>query len=495
MPTLCRTYFVLKQYAPPRGSTHIFPHARAQVSGIARFGRAQPVGSGAGVERRSRLQIRLAVTGVLLGTMLQAVDGSIVNVAVPQIQNELGGSLATVGWVVTGYALASLIAMPLSAGLAARVGVRAYLVAQVAAFTAASVACASSRSAAPLIAFRVLQGFSAGGLLPLSQGILMSLYPAERRGTAVALVGFAAVLGPLFGPPIGGVLTDRFGWPSIFWVNVPLGLASLLLLRNLHVQPPPRPEGMDLRGAGLLAAALVSLQLGVAHHAWLLALALLFGWLFVRRERSVRSPAVDLSVLRYRPLAGTLAAAPLYGIGLYASIFLIPLLFERQLSMSATDTGIALAVGAVTSGALIVCAQPLLTRFRARSLCAAGAVLFALAMLLLARIAHSSSGDVYLPQALRGAGTGLLYIGMNGFAFEGIDGHDLSTSASLFYLLRQLGGTAGVALAAVALDGFGQTGIVVGLLLLAAAAPLSLVPMAAASRRAASAGEQAGVSA
>jgi hypothetical protein len=121
-------------------------------------------------------------------------------------------------------------------------------------------------------------------------------------------------------------------------------------------------------------------------------------------------------------------------------------------------------------------------------------VLFAVAMLLLSRIALRSSGDVYLPQALRGAGTGLLYIGMNGFAFEGIDGHDLSTSASLFYMLRQLGGTAGVALAASALDGFGQTGMVAALLVLAAAAPLSLVPMAAA-RRAASAGEKAGVSA
>ena len=447
------------------------------------------------MERGSKLQIRLAVTGVLLGTMLQAVDGSIVNVAVPHIQNELGGSLATVGWVVTGYALASLIAMPLCAGLAARIGVRRYFVAQVAAFTIASAACAGARSAAMLIAFRVLQGFSAGGLLPLSQGILMSLYPGERRGTAVALVGFAAVLGPLFGPPIGGALTDRFGWPSIFWVNVPLGLASLLLLRNLRLQPAPRPEGMDLRGAALLAAALVALQFGCAHHPWLLAPALVLGWLFLRRERSAASPAVDLSVLRYRSLAGTLAAAPLYGIGLYASIFLIPLLFERQLAMSAADTGVLLAVGAVTSGVLIVCAQPLLSRFRARSLCAAGAVLFASAMLLLARIALRSSGDLYLPQALRGAGTGLLYIGMNGFAFEGIDGHDLSTSASLFYMLRQLGGTAGVALAAAALDRFGSPGMVGAFLVLAAAAPLSLVPMAAASRRAASAGEEARISA
>jgi MFS transporter, DHA2 family, multidrug resistance protein len=449
-----------------------------------------------GVERRSKLQVGLAVTGVLLGTVLQAVDGSVVNVAIPSIQAELGGSLATVGWVVTGYALASLIAMPLSAVLAARLGMRAYFVGQVATFTLASVACAASRSAGALIAFRVLQGFSAGGLLPLSQGILMSLYPANRRGTAVALVGLAAVLGPLFGPPLGGALTDRFGWASIFWVNVPLGLLSLaLILRNLHVQPAPRPQGMDLRGAALLAAAVIALQLGCAHQPWLLVPALLLGWLFVRRERSVASPAVDLSVLRYRPLAGTLAAAPLYGFGLYASIFLMPLLFERQLSMSATSSGLALAVGGVSSGILIVCAQPLLSRFRARSLCGVGAVLFALGMLLLARVALRSTGDVYFPQALRGAGTGLLYLGMNGFAFEGIDGQDLSTSASLFYLLRQLGGTVGVALAAGALDAFGQGGMVGAFVALAATASISLLPMAAAERRAEASGERARISA
>src|SRR5204863_8788688 len=116
-------------------------------------------------ERRSRLQVGLAVTGVLLGTMLQAVDGSIVNVAIPHIQQELGGSIVTVGWVVTGYTLASLIAMPLSAGIAARVGMRGYFVGQVAAFTLSSADSASSRSDAALITFRVLQEFSAGGLL------------------------------------------------------------------------------------------------------------------------------------------------------------------------------------------------------------------------------------------------------------------------------------------------------------------------------------------
>src|SRR3954471_18523881 len=130
--------------------------------------------------RRPPGSTALAIAGVLLGTLLQAIDGSVVNVAVPQIQAQLGGPLAVVGWVVTGYAVASLVAMPLCAGLAARVGLRAFFLAQVAAFTAASVGCGFARTAPALIALRVVQGLAAGGLLPLSQGILMSLFSRER---------------------------------------------------------------------------------------------------------------------------------------------------------------------------------------------------------------------------------------------------------------------------------------------------------------------------
>jgi DHA2 family multidrug resistance protein len=206
------------------------------------------------------------------------------------------------------------------------------------------------------------------------------------------------------------------------------------------------------------------------------------GTLFGRRERRARSPAVDLSVLRHRPLAATLASAPLYGFGLYASAFLIPLLLEKQLAMSASQTGLCMAAGAVASGALIGCARLLLRRFRARSLCVTGAVLFAASMVLLGWVALRSSGDVYFAQVLRGAGTGLLYVGMNGFAFQAMRDEDLATSASLFYLLRQLGGTVGVALAASALDSFGPRGMVGALGALALTAPLSLLPIGAADR-------------
>lgn len=420
----------------------------------------------------------------MLATVLQAVDGSIVNVALPRIQQELGGSLGHVGWTITGYAVASLIAMPLAARVAARVGLRAYFAGSVAVFTAASAACGFATSASALIAFRVLQGFGAGGLLPLSQGILMELFGRERRGTALALVGFAAVLGPLLGPPLGGVLTDQFGWQSIFWVNVPLGLASVaLLLGYLRVPASEAPGGFDLAGVALLSASIVLLQLSCARNPLLIAPALAFGWLFWRRERSTADPAVDLSVLRHPELAGTLIAAPLYGIGLYGSVFLAPLLLERELNLSASATGFAVAMGGVAGACFILGARPLLEKFRARNLSAAGAGLFALAMLLHARLALAGTGDALLPQALRGAGTGLLYVGMNGFAFEALPEAELATSASLFYLLRQLGGAVGVALCAGAMDAWGTRGSVASFVALALAAPLSLLPLAAAESR------------
>lgn len=425
------------------------------------------------------------MAGVLLATVLQAVDGSIVNVAVPHIQRTLQASLAQVGWTVTAYVLASAIAMPLAASIAARTGMRAYFLGSVIVFTLASAACGLARSPSELIGFRVLQGFGGGALLPLSQGILMSLFPRERRGTAVALVGLAAVLGPLFGPPLGGLLTDRFGWPSIFFVNVPLGLLSMFLLfKFLHLpKAGPVRGSLDFAGAALLAGALVSLQFGCAHHPALFVPALGLGYLFVRRERSTPFPAVDLTVLRHRALEGTLAAAPLYGIGLYASVFLAPLLLERELNLSAAQTGLAMAAGGAMSGIVIMGARPLLARFRAQALCQAGALVFAVGMLLLARIALHGEGEVVLPQILRGAGTGLLYVGMNGFAFATMPEQDLAISASLFYLLRQLGGSVGIALAAGALDSWGQKGTVGAFVIVALTAPLSLVPMAAAARR------------
>lgn len=420
----------------------------------------------------------LAVAGVLLGTVLQAIDGSIVNVALPQIQRSMNAGLPVVSWAVTGYVLASLVAMPLSASLARRLGTRRYFAGSVVLFTATSLACGLAPSASWLVFFRVLQGFGAGGLLPISQGILMTLYTGERRARAIALVGFAAVLGPLVGPPIGGVLTDGFGWRSIFLINVPLGVISLVLLKWLVVPAEEnRAEELDVRGTVYLALTVTGLQAACARLPALFIPAAIFGALFWREEKRAQAPAVDLGVLRHRALSGTLVAAPLYGIGLYGSVFVTPLLLEHQLSFNAANAGLVVAIGGVASGVGILSAKPLLRRFRPRALCVAGAVLFFCSMLWLAWVSHQNGGEVMLAQGLRGAGTGLLYVGMNGFAFDQVPQRELATASSFFYLLRQLGGSLGVALCALVMDRLGVRGTVMAFVVLAVTAPVSLVPL------------------
>jgi DHA2 family multidrug resistance protein len=426
----------------------------------------------------------LAVAGVLLAAVLQTIDGSIVNVALPQLVASVGGSLSHAGWVVTGYALASLVVMPLAPALVARFGLRRYFATSLALFVLASCACALSTGLPMLIAFRVLQGLASGGLWPISQGIFMTLYVGEQRGVAVALAGMAGVLGPLSGPPIGGVLTDAFGWRSIFWINLPLGLISLaLVLRHLHLGAAGEPHREarearpDLAGAALLALAVSALQAGCAHHPWLFPFAALFAWLFVRHERRTAAPAVDLGVLRHGTLARTLLAAPLYGAGLYSSVFLLPQLLEVQLGFAAGHAGAIVAVGGLTSGAAVLSSQPLLRRFSGARLCAVGAACFFTAMLLLARVSWRGQGEAVLPQALRGLGTGLCYVGMQGFAFAHMPERDTPTAASLFYLLRQLGGSVAIALLATGLDRGGQGAIPWGFVALGLAAPLSVAPI------------------
>ncbi len=425
----------------------------------------------------------LAVLGVMLGAMLQAIDGSIVNVAIPKLRDGFGGSLTEVGWVITGYALASLVAMPLAPALAARLGLRRYFAGSVALFVLASAGCALASGLSSLITFRVLQGVASGGLWPLSQGIFMTLYAGERRGTAVALAGVAGVIGPLSGPPLGGLLTDAFGWRSIFWINLPLGALSLwLVLRHLRLpegEESVRRKGrLDLLGALLLALAVSAMQVGTAHHAWLFAPAAALLVLFVVHVRRSPAPIVDLAVLRHAPLGRTLLAAPLYGACLYSSVFLLPLLLEDQLGASAASAGAVVGIGGIISAAAIVSSQPLLRRFAAGHLCIAGAACFTIAMLLLARVASHGAGDAIFPQALRGLGTGLCYVGMNGFAFATMPGRDTATSASLFYLSRQLGGSLAIALLAAAFDAHGQSASVYGFIALAALAPLSVAPIA-----------------
>lgn len=248
---------------------------------------------------------------VMLGTMMNAIDTSIVNVAIPFMKGNLGASVEEISWVATGYILANVIIMPLIAMVSARIGRRNFYLLSIILFTASSVLCGMATSLPMLVAARLLQGIGGGALGPLSQAIIRERFPPREQGLAMGIFGLGVVVGPAFGPTLGGWLVDNFSWPWIFYINIPLGLINIMLvMRYLH-DPPylERHSGkMDLAGLCFLVVSLGALQLALEQgeqKQWfdstiipLLFSIAIFGLiLFIIRELTVDRPAVDLSLL------------------------------------------------------------------------------------------------------------------------------------------------------------------------------------------------------
>src|SRR5437868_10599669 len=206
----------------------------------------------------------LVTVAVTVGTLMGALDTSIVNVALPYIRANLGGSVTEISWISTGYIIALVIIMPLTAWLGAMFGRKRVYMACLALFTVASFFCGSARTLGTLLIFRVIQGIGAGALQPTEQAILRETFPVEKQGMAMGLYGLAVMIGPAIGPTLGGWITDNYDWPWIFYINVPIGIAGLWMV-NRFVHDPPYMRGgekpkVDALGITLLTVGLASLQ-------------------------------------------------------------------------------------------------------------------------------------------------------------------------------------------------------------------------------------------
>src|SRR5262245_20818254 len=178
--------------------------------------------------------------GVMMATILEILDTSIVNVALPNMMGNLGATVDEISWVVTSYIIANVIVIPMTSWLSGRFGRRRYFVGSIILFTIASFLCGAARSLPQIVCFRVIQGIGGGGLLAIAQALIVEIFPAERQGTGQAIFGVGAMLGPSLGPTLGGWITDQWSWPWIFWVNVPLGITAAILCWGYL--PPSRPE-------------------------------------------------------------------------------------------------------------------------------------------------------------------------------------------------------------------------------------------------------------
>lgn len=409
--------------------------------------------------RRGEPHKYIIAFAVTLASLLQVIDSSIVNVALPDMMGNLGASLDEIAWVSTGYILASVIVIPLTGWLSAFFGRKRYFVVSVLVFTASSFMCGASHSLGALIFWRVIQGIGGGALMTTSQVVLLEAFPVEEAGMAMALFGLGVMVGPTIGPTLGGWITDNYNWPWIFYINVPLGLmAAFMIAEYVHDSPHQRrAPTIDYAGIALLIVSVSSLQYLLEHgerEDWFDSRLIVFltltsvaaGIVLVWRELTTDHPVIDFRVLRHRQVwVGTILGIVM-GMGLFASVFTLPIFLQGNLRMTAEQTGIVLLPGAAATAVSMFVSGKLNARFDPRALVAAGALLFVTAMWQLSLITADSAGaDFFWPLIFRGLGLGLMFVPLTTITLAQLSRAELPQATGLFNFFRQLGGSLGIA--------------------------------------------------
>lgn len=413
------------------------------------------------IEYGSR-RVIITVTAILCA-LLEIVDSTIVNVALNDMRGNLGATLTEVGWVVTAYAIGNVIIVPMTSWLSQQFGRSNYFAASIILFTVCSFLCGNANGIWELVFFRFLQGVGGGALLVTSQTIITESYPVEKRGMAQAIYGLGVIIGPTLGPPLGGYITDNFSWPYIFYINIPIGIiATLLTIR--YVRSPKYGEksaakDVDWLGIALLAVSVGSLQYVLERGQdddWfqstvitLFTVLAVFGlFFFIWRELSFRNPIVQLRVLKNGNLRVGTMLSFLLGFGLYGSTFIIPLYTQSTLGWTATQSGMLMIPAALTTAFMMpIIGQILQKGVPQQYLIGIGMLLFfGYSFWGYKIISPDTSKDAFFWMLiLRGIGMGMLFIPITALSLSTLRGQQIGQGAAFTGMMRQLGGSFGVA--------------------------------------------------
>ena len=405
----------------------------------------------------------LITLSVMSGTVMAVLDSSIVNVALPSMSGTLGSSIEEITWVVTGYMLSNVLVMPIIGMLAARFGRKNLYLTSVVLFTVASMLCGVARTLPLLVVFRILQGIGGGVLMTASQAILRETFEEHEQGLAMGIYGMGVVLAPAFGPTLGGWLTDTYSWPWIFYVNLPVGMISAFMVQRFIHDPPylERSRGkIDYSGIALLMVGLGALQLALEQgerRDWLassfivmlFAIAAVSMTTFIWHELRTENPAVNLRVLRNVPFASATAIGGVLGMGLFGSLFLLPLFLQNLLGYPAMASGIALMPRSLAMAVVMPIGGLIYRRVGARALATTGLIVSAYSFWSLSHLTSDLGfWDILLPQVWQGVGFSLIFLALSTAAFSTIPRPQITGASGLYNVVRQVFGSIGIAVAA-----------------------------------------------
>ncbi len=396
----------------------------------------------------------------MLGMIMAIIDTTIVNVALNQIGGNLGASIDEIGWVATGYLLSAVIIMPLNGWLTARFGRKAYYAGSVAIFTIASALCGTATNIWQLVAYRAIQGIGGGALQPTAQAILFETFPPERRGAGMALFGLGAMVGPAVGPLLGGWLVSNYSWPLIFYINLPIGIAAfvmtLMFIPDPHyIQRHERP--LDVTGLAMLTIGLGSLQYVLErgqHDDWFtsplivaLTAASVFGLAaFIWLQLRTREPLVDLRVFANRNFTAGNIVGIVTGFGLFGLSLILPLFMQTVLGWDAWQSGVALLPGAIATALSMLIVGRLAGRIGNRFLMTAGLLMFAGSTWAMSYFTQDAGyWDIFWPRAIQGFALGFLFVPLSVVTISALRRDQIANATGIGTLLRQLGGSLGIA--------------------------------------------------
>ena len=408
-------------------------------------------------------RIIITITAVLCA-LLEIVDTTIVNVALNNMRGSLGATLTDVAWVITAYAIANVIIIPMTSWLSQQFGRRNYFATSIIIFTIASFLCGNATNIWELVFFRFIQGLGGGALLVTAQTIITESYPVAKRGMAQAIYGMGVIVGPTLGPPLGGYFVDHFSWPYIFYINIPIGIIAAFLTLT-YVRSPKFGEKLkasqvDWWGIALLAGFVGSLQYVLEHGQqddWfndriikILTLVSSVSFVFfIWRELNYKHPIVNLRVLKNTNLRVGVIMSFVLGFGLYSSTFIIPIYTQSILGWSALNAGLILIPSSITTGFMMPMIGKLIQRGVPQAyMVAAGFLAFFIFSFWMHNVLTPDTGSehIFWPLILRGIGLGLLFVPITTLSLSTLKGREIGEGAAFTGMMRQLGGSFGIAI-------------------------------------------------